>query len=189
VREYRGKNLSSIEDFRENSIKGPQKVDLAKYRLKVFGTGIEKPESLKYEQVTALPSFEKPVTLLCVEGWSVDILWEGVRLTDVFEAAGYDATATPPAAEPKVVIFRCVDGYSTSLPYDYVRDRDILLAYKMNGVELPEERGFPLQVVAEDKWGYKWAKWITSIELSRDTSFRGYWEKRGYGNEAAVPGK
>jgi DMSO/TMAO reductase YedYZ molybdopterin-dependent catalytic subunit len=54
------------------------------------------------------------------------------------------------------------------------------MAYKMNGVDLPAERGFPFQLVAEDKWGYKWAKWITEIELSDDEGFRGYWESRGY---------
>ena len=82
------------------------------------------------------------------------------------------------------MIFRCADGYSTSLPLDYVVDRDILLAYKMNGVDLPPERGYPFQVVAEDKWGYKWAKWVTAIEVSNDTDFRGYWEQRGYDNDA-----
>ncbi|MDO8987071.1 MAG: molybdopterin-dependent oxidoreductase, partial [Coriobacteriia bacterium] len=64
-----------------------------------------------------------------------------------------------------------------------IRDNDLLLAYKMNGVELPPERGFPFQLVAQDKWGYKWAKWIEEIEVSDDTSFKGYWEQRGYSNE------
>ena len=44
----------------------------------------------------------------------------------------------------------------------------IIVAYKMNGVELPPKRGFPFQLVAESKWGYKWIKWITSIEVSDD---------------------
>ncbi len=52
----------------------------------------------------------------------------------------------------------------------------------MNGLTLPEARGFPFQVVAEDKWGYKWAKWVTSIELSDNPNFKGYWESRGYNN-------
>jgi DMSO/TMAO reductase YedYZ molybdopterin-dependent catalytic subunit len=43
-------------------------------------------------------------------------------------------------------------------------------------------------VVAEGKWGYKWAKWVTRIELSADTSFRGYWESRGYSNDANITG-
>jgi len=78
------------------------------------------------------------------------------------------------------VIFYAADGYSTSLPLDYIEDRDILLAYSMNGVTLPAERGFPFQLVAEDRWGYKWIKWVTRIEVSDDPSYRGYWEKRGF---------
>jgi len=122
------------------------------------------------------------VRLNCVEGWSVDILWEGVRLVDLLEQAEYDKGA-------KVVIFRCYDGYSTSLPLEFVVDRDLLLAYKMNGIDLPAERGFPFQVVAEDKFGYKWAKWVTSIEVSDDESFKGYWESRGYNNDAGIGGR
>jgi DMSO/TMAO reductase YedYZ molybdopterin-dependent catalytic subunit len=54
----------------------------------------------------------------------------------------------------------------------------------MNGVVLPPERGFPFQVVAESKLGCKWAKWVTGIEVSNDSSFRGFWESRGYDNDA-----
>jgi DMSO/TMAO reductase YedYZ molybdopterin-dependent catalytic subunit len=39
-------------------------------------------------------------------------------------------------------------------------------------------------VVAEEKLGYKWAKWVTRIEVSDDENFRGYWENRGYSNSA-----
>jgi len=175
VTEYEGKDLSSIGDFRENSIKGPQEVDRDAYRLEVTGL-VDTPLELTYGEVlTGRPTFKKVVTLNCVEGWSVDILWEGVKVADLLDAAGADPDA-------RVVIFRSVDGYSTSLPTSYIRDNDILLAYKMNDVELPPERGFPFQLVAEDKWGYKWAKWIEKIEVSDDTSFKGYWESRGYSN-------
>ena len=91
-----------------------------------------------------------------------------------------DAGALPSA---KVVIFYAYDGYSTSFPIDYIVNNNILMAYEMNNVTLPPERGFPFQLVAESKWGYKWIKWITRIELSNDTNFRGYWESRGYSND------
>jgi len=54
----------------------------------------------------------------------------------------------------------------------------------MNEITVPPERGFPFELVAESKWGYKWIKWITAIELSDDVDYRGYWEKRGYSNAA-----
>ena len=60
-----------------------------------------------------------------------------------------------------------------------------LLAYGINDVTLPDERGFPLQLVAKSRYGYKWAKWITKIEVT-DKEVRGYWESRGYSNSARV---
>jgi DMSO/TMAO reductase YedYZ molybdopterin-dependent catalytic subunit len=101
-------------------------------------------------------------------------------LKDLLEEAGYDRSA-------QVVIFYAQDGYSTSLPLSYIIENNILLAYKMNGVVLPPERGFPFQLVAESKYGYKWIKWVTRIEVSNDTNFRGYWESRGFSNEANLP--
>jgi DMSO/TMAO reductase YedYZ molybdopterin-dependent catalytic subunit len=58
------------------------------------------------------------------------------------------------------------------------------MAYKMNEITMPPERGFPFALVAESKWGYKWIKWITAIELSDDADYRGYWEERGFSNTA-----
>ena len=52
----------------------------------------------------------------------------------------------------------------------------------MNNVTIPPEYGFPFQLVAESKWGYKWIKWVTKIEVSNDTNYTGYWESRGYTN-------
>ena len=84
------------------------------------------------------------------------------------------------------VIFHSEDGYSTALPLQTIMDRQLMIAYKMNGVVLPPERGFPFQLVAADKLGYKWIKWITRIELSDDANYKGYWEQRGFDNEADV---
>jgi len=177
VREYQGEDLSSANDFRENSIKGPQYVDMENYRLEVTGL-VENPLSYSYDEVIeSYQNYKKVVTLYCVEGWSVKILWEGVLVSDLLAEAG-------PLPEAKVVIFHAYDGYTTSLPLDYIIDNDILMAYKMNDIPLPPERGFPFTLVAESKWGYKWIKWITAIELSDDVNYRGYWEDRGYSNTA-----
>jgi len=179
VREYRGERLSSIDDFRENSIRGPQHLSTASYRLAVGGL-VDRPREYTYDEVLRLfPRYRKPVTLFCVEGWDVTILWDGVMVRDLLADAGTSPNAT-------TVIFTAADGYSTSLPLDYVVNREILIAYAMNNVTLPAERGFPFQLVAEDRWGYKWAKWITGIELSDDASYRGYWESRGYANNGSI---
>ncbi len=176
VRAYEGEDLSSITDFRENSIKGPQEVPIEEYRLAVGGL-VDEPREYAYEDLLArFPHYSKVVTLYCVEGWDVTILWEGILVSDILEASGV-------APDADTVIFYAYDGYSTSLPLTYIRENDILLAYAMNGVTLPPERGYPFQLVAEDKWGYKWIKWMTAIEVSDDASYRGYWERRGYANE------
>jgi len=177
IKEYEGEDLSSITDFRENSIKGAQRMDLESYRLKIDGL-VENPLEYALGEVTGNhQSCRKVVTLYCVEGWRVKMLWEGVLVKDLIE----EAKASP---EANTVIFHAHDGYTTSLPLDYIVGQSILLAYKMNGVELPPERGAPFQLVAESKWGYKWIKWVTRIELSSDPSYKGYWESRGYSNDA-----
>ena len=175
VREYEGVDLSSINAFRENSIRGPQQIDVEDYTLSITGL-VTNSTSYTYDEVLSrYQHYKKVVTLDCVEGWSATILWEGVLVKDLLAEAG-------PLENAKVVIFHAYDGYTTSLPIDYIMDNDILMAYKMNDVILPPERGFPFQLVAESKWGYKWIKWITEIELSDDASYRGYWESRGYSN-------
>jgi len=177
IMEYEGMQLSSVDDFRENSIKGPQHVDIQSYRLNITGL-VDKPKSLTYDEVVgSYKHYNKVVTLHCVEGWSATILWEGVLVGALLEEAS-------PSPDAKVVIFHAYDGYTTSLPLDYIINNNILMAYKMNGITLPPERGFPFQLVAESKWGYKWIKWITEIELSDDVNYRGFWESRGYSDTA-----
>jgi DMSO/TMAO reductase YedYZ molybdopterin-dependent catalytic subunit len=177
IREYEGVDLSSINDFRENSIKGPQEMDLENYKLRITGLVAESKNYTYDEVINNHQRYKKVVTLDCVEGWSATILWEGLLVRDLLAEAG-------PVANAEVIIFHAYDGYTTSLPIDYIMNNNILMAYKMNGVTLPSERGFPFQLVAESKWGYKWIKWITEIELSDDTNYRGYWESRGYSNSA-----
>ena len=180
VRDYEGQDLSSISDFRENSIKGPQQVNESTYRLTITGL-VNKTVVFSYNDVlNGFQKYQKVVTLHCVEGWSVKILWEGFLLKDLLNEAGINPEAV-------VVIFYAYDGYSTSLPLNYILDNDILIAYKMNGLTLPPERGFPFQLVAESKYGYKWIKWVTQIELSNNTDYLGYWESRGFPNDANLP--
>jgi DMSO/TMAO reductase YedYZ molybdopterin-dependent catalytic subunit len=156
VKEYQGEKLSSITDFRENSIKGPQQVEIDKYLLKVTGL-VNSPLSYTYnDALSKHQAYTKLITLNCVEGWSVKLLWEGLLIKDFLNESGIKA-------EAKVVIFHAYDGYTTSLPLSYILEKNLLLAYKMNGVPLPPERGYPFELAAEDKWGYKLSSPITRI--------------------------
>ena len=177
IRDYQGEPLSSINDFHENSILGPQYVDRESYTLSVTGL-VGNPLEYTYDEIISnYPSQKKIVTLHCVEGWSVRIQWEGIILRELLSEARH-------MPEAKVIIFHAADGYTTSFPVEYIMEKDIIMAHKMNDVTLPPERGFPFQLVAESKWGYKWIKWITKIECSDDEDYKGYWESRGYSNEA-----
>ncbi len=181
VQSFQGKDLSSIYDFRENSIAGPQHINESDYRLTVTGLTKSTKVSTYRGILDNNQHYSKVVTLHCVEGWDVTLLWEGVLVRDLIQEAGVDPRAN-------TVIFHAHDGYTTSFPLRYIMDNDIIMAYAMNNVTLPAERGFPFELVAEDKWGYKWIKWIEEIELSDNPNYRGYWELRGYSNSGNLTG-
>ncbi len=97
VREYQGKDLSSIADFRENSIKGPQQVDRAAYRLRVDGL-VRTPLDYTYDQVLARDRYRKVVTLNGVEGWSVASRssWSPRTSGGTSGSSGSPASSSPP---------------------------------------------------------------------------------------------
>ncbi len=174
---FAGRELTSIKEQRNNAIKGTQFINKATYTLQVTGM-VNKSLNLTYEELLALPVADRFVRMDCVEGWGFDARWTGVTLNSIFNDSGLQPGA-------KNVIFYCADGYSTSLELDYLRGNDIMLAYRLNNVTLPYDRGFPLQLVAEGRYGYKWAKWITHIEVT-DQPYEGFWESRGYSNLAIL---
>lgn len=179
LREANGTPLDSVTAYRENSIHGPPPVDIDAYQLSVGGT-VGKPLNYTYGKVLdGFPHESRVVTLSCVEGWDVTSLFEGVAVIDLLEASDISPDAT-------TVVFSALDGYTTSLPLSVVRDRRLLLAYRVNNLTLPRSLGFPFILVAEDRWGYKWCRWVTGVEASTDPKYRGYWERRGYSNEGDV---
>ncbi|WP_319508050.1 molybdopterin-dependent oxidoreductase [uncultured Methanolobus sp.] len=176
---FEGNKLTPISEQRNNAIQGTQYIDQDTYELHVYGL-VDNPVNLSYEEILAFPSVTRFVRLDCVEGWGFDGKWTGVTLNTIFNETGIKSNAT-------TVIFYSADGYSTALELDYLVENDIMLAYEINDITLPADRGFPLQLVAEVKYGYKWAKWITSIEVT-DEPYKGYWESVGYSNNADVSG-
>ena len=180
--EFMGRALTPIDQQNNNALAGTQEIDRATYRLTVDGL-VDNPLSLSYDALLAYPQVSQIMDLDCVEGWHFTAKWTGPTLGDIFR----DAKVRP---EAKIAIFHTTEvpeGYS-SLDLSYISDNNIMIALKDNDITLPPDRGFPFQVVAMSKYGYKWAKWITRIELSDNTSFRGYWETYGYNNNADVNG-
>jgi DMSO/TMAO reductase YedYZ molybdopterin-dependent catalytic subunit len=186
VTHYQNYSLTPISAFEEDiaqhpdvAIMGTQYLNEATYRLEITGL-VKTPLNYTYDDVVNnFPSYQQVSTLLCVEGWSVTTLWEGASVTDLIQSAGVSPSAT-------VAIFYGSDGYTSALPLSYIAQNNIILAYKINNVTLPPATGFPLALVATNQYGYKWVKWVTEIEVSNDTGYLGYWESRGYPNNATI---
>ena len=158
---------------------GTQHLNESTYRLTVTGL-VDHPVEYTYQDViNNFTSYQNVATLPCVEGWSVTCLWQGVLVSDLIKEAGVSPKAN-------TLIFLASDGYTTSLPLNYIEQNNITLAYKMNNVTLPAAAGFPFALVPPDQYGYKWIKWVTEIDVSNNTSYLGYWESRGYPNNATV---
>jgi DMSO/TMAO reductase YedYZ molybdopterin-dependent catalytic subunit len=179
---FLGTKLTPINQQNNNALAGTQHIDKATYKLTVNGL-VDNPLDLSYADLLAYPQISKLMPLNCVEGWNFTAKWTGPALDTIFATAKVQPSA-------KIAIFYTTDvtsGY-TSLDLSYIQDRNIIIALKDNDITLPDYRGFPFQVVSESKFGYKWAKWVTRIELSDNTSFQGYWESRGYNNNADIGG-
>ena len=174
VNNYQGQKLTPINNMPKTSIKGTQYLNMSNYTLQVTGL-VQNPRNYTYDEVLNHTAYQKVVTLNCVEGWDATILWQGVLVSDILKDV-------KPLPSGTTIIFTAADNYTTSFPIDYLYNNNILLAYKMNNVTIPPEYGFPFQLVAESKWGYKWIKWVTKIEVSNNTNYAGYWESRGYTN-------
>ncbi len=155
-------------------------IDIKEWRLEVNGL-VDNPLVLTYEDLLQFPSVTQITHLQCVmsdlEGTGE---WTGVPLKDILEKAGYKDTTVS-------VVFYAADDYSSSITLEKALQEDTILAYKMNGVVLPKEHGYPLRLVLPGKLGYKWVKWITKIELV-DYEYEGFWESRGYSNVGDVGG-
>jgi DMSO/TMAO reductase YedYZ molybdopterin-dependent catalytic subunit len=176
--EYLGVKLTSINAQRNNALAGTQIINKDTYTLTVDGL-VNKSLTLTYGDLQAYPQISKLATLPCVEGWSFIAKWAGPALASILNDTGVKP-------EAKILIFYTADSTSgyTSLDLSYIQEKSVIIALRLNDITLPQDRGFPFQVVAEGKLGYKWAKWVTRIELSDNENFRGYWESRGYSNSA-----
>jgi len=180
VTQYQNQSLSLISDVYQNAIAGTQYLTPPyPYLLTVTGLVNNTLEYTYDDVVNNHTAYQKVVTLSCVEGWSATILWQGVLVNDLLKEAGVSPNAT-------VVIFHSADNYTTALPLDYIVQNNIMIAYKMNNVTLTPQIGWPFMVVAQDQYGYKWAKWLTEIEVSNDTNYLGFWESNGYPNNATL---
>ena len=159
-------------------IEGPPLANPQQWTLKIDGM-VERPTTYSIREIKDMDSTEATVPIICVEGWDMWVRWKGVQLRDIIMQAG-------PLPEAKWLTFYSYSEYTDSLSLEDARDERTMLAYGMEGDDLPAENGGPLRLIVPFKLAYKSVKWVTRISFV-DSEELGYWEVRGYPPEAGVP--
>ncbi|HZI41096.1 MAG TPA: sulfite oxidase [Gemmatimonadaceae bacterium] len=186
-------------------------IDVASYRLRVDGA-VAKPLSLTYGELRELPAETRIAVMECAGNGRVFLVppvpgtqwelgavgnaeWTGVPLAALLERVGLH----PDACE---IVLEGADrgtpnerplppepiSYARSLAKDKAVNGDVLIAYSMNGRDLPLHHGYPVRAVVPGHYGMASVKWLTRIEAVREP-FRGYWQTTDYGYWARVDGK
>ncbi|HKQ20863.1 MAG TPA: molybdopterin-dependent oxidoreductase [Nitrososphaeraceae archaeon] len=155
-------------------------VDSNSWNLTIKGL-VEKPLTINYDQIKAMPSVEEYVTLECISnkigGELISTaLWKGVRLSYLLNEAEIKPNV-------KYVVFRCADGYDVGIPIERSQMEGTILAYDMNKSPLTSKHGFPVRAIVPGLYGMMNPKWITEIELV-DKVYEGYWQRLGWANNA-----
>ena len=172
-------------------------VDVGSWRLEVDGL-VDHPLSLSLDDLRGRPSVETAVTLECAgngrallephvesQPWLLEAVgtarWEGVPLASILEEAGVGEGAVE-------VLFtgldRGVEGgeeqaYARSLALEEALRGEVLLAYGVNGGELPPQHGHPLRLVVPGWYGMTSVKWLARITVL-DAAFDGYQMRQSY---------
>jgi hypothetical protein len=154
---------------------------LASWTLTVDGL-VERPRTLTFAELVALPRLDLVMDFHCVEGWSVhDVPYSAVHLSTLLDLVG---GARPEATH---VGFHTIGGaYDGSLPIAVALEPHSMLAYGVGGATLPLAHGFPLRVAVPRLLAYKSPKYVTRVELT-DRATTNYWERAGYPYDAEVP--
>lgn len=131
------------------------------YRLRIVVDGTE-VASLGLDDLRTLPQRTEVLPIACVEGWSANGTWGGVRVSDVLAAAGL------PADRDVVVVSLQRRGAfrRTTLPANFAADRRTLLALDLAGSPLDLDHGFPCRLIAPNRPGVLQTKWVSSLEVS-----------------------
>jgi DMSO/TMAO reductase YedYZ molybdopterin-dependent catalytic subunit len=187
------------------------KFDLASYRLSIDGA-VRHPLALSYGELRDMPRETRVATLECagnsrvflvppVEGvqWELGAVgtaeWTGVPLAALLERAGLEENACEivlEGADRGTPVEQPVPpgpiSYARSVPRDKAVQRDVLIAYQMNGEELSEDHGYPVRAIVPGHYGMASVKWLTHVQAVC-VPFRGYWQTSDYAYWDSLDGK
>jgi DMSO/TMAO reductase YedYZ molybdopterin-dependent catalytic subunit len=165
------------------------RIDVNDWTLSVKGA-VDNPVEFSYQELLELPTREADITLSCVSntvggGLVSNGRWTGVLLSDVLAEAGMSRDKITRAS--RQLVGRSVDGFTTGFKTDIALDgRNALVAFGLNGSELPVKHGYPVRLVIPGLYGYVSAtKWLTEIELT-NWNFDAYWIQRTWSKEGPV---
>ena len=165
------------------------RIDANTWKLSVKGA-VDNPVEFSYKDLLGMPTREADITLSCVSntvggGLVSNGRWTGVLLSDVLAEAGMSRDKITSAS--RQLVGRSVDGFTTGFKTDIALDgRNALVAFGLNGSELPVQHGYPVRLVIPGLYGYVSAtKWLTEIELT-NWNFDAYWIQRTWSKEGPV---
>jgi DMSO/TMAO reductase YedYZ molybdopterin-dependent catalytic subunit len=175
----------------------PTQFDLDKYRLTVRGQ-VNQTLSLSLNDILhGLPRFEIAAVSQCAgngrpfmqprvagaqwyKGAMSNALWTGVRLKDVLDKAGVKASATMVRfAGVEDAVMPGAPKFMKSITVDHARDGEVMIAFGMNGQQLPLQNGFPLKLVIPGWVATYWIKMLNDIEVLNQPDDN-YWTTTGY---------
>jgi Oxidoreductase molybdopterin binding domain len=130
------------------------------YRLVVSGA-VRRPARYSLADLRAMPMTEARLPISCVEGWSTDASWRGVRVRDLLDRAGAD-----PGADVRVESIQTHgQSHLSTLNPNHARDPLTLLALELNGAPLHIDHGFPVRLIAPDRPGTEQTKWVARLTV------------------------
>ena len=164
------------------------RVNVDDWKLSV--KGVPNPVEFSYKDLQEMSTLESDVTLSCVSntvggGLVSNGRWTGVLLSDVLKETGVSRENITRASQQ--LVGRSVDGWTAGFRTDIALDgREALVAFGLNGSELPVKHGYPVRLVVPGLYGYVSAtKWLSEIELT-SWDFDAYWIQRTWTKEGPV---
>ncbi len=144
---------------------------------------VKHPVTLTLADIQALPQHTLMRTLECIgnapDGDLIgNAVWSGAKFADVLALAGL----LPDAIELRL---DAADEYHTGVTTALAKDPESYLVHSMNGETLPLEHGYPIRCLFPGRYGQKQPKWLTGI-TARDTHHVGYYESKGWSDEALI---
>jgi DMSO/TMAO reductase YedYZ molybdopterin-dependent catalytic subunit len=134
---------------------------------------VDKPFTLTFEELTALPSVTLTTDIHCVTKWSkFDTVWRGVKLKNLLDMAGIQPDATH-------VMGHAEYGYTANLPMEDALRDESMVVWEYEGEAIEPIHGGPVRLLVPNLYFWKSPKWLRGIELM-NADKPGFWERNGY---------